>query len=366
MAANKIEPLHILQNKQHLAFQSSARALGDVFAAIEPLTISLNKAVETKFEDQLSLAAVHFDLFDNWTVNGEAPSDEYLASLPVPGSIEGHVTGNKPFDIYYYKDLDGNKQRGSYWDGVRDRHPFVIGLRKQIEGVEALSIPAYEKKSTKADLQSKLSTFNNKLRSAVALFFKMQEANEELGSVVEVGYAEKAVLNSKGEPVIDPETKQVKTEINRTTPRLIIVRDLARQKEGIAEAYTIPNFLRLNVEIAKANGGTYAAFIKSNARGTPEEEQPVEQAKIDSPVAFESNTATMLHFLNGAKQSHNSHLFKSLLAHYSGAGSDDRLQTLANLRDQIDVVLGMPQLKARVEAFEMGTKAPPAEEAKAA
>lgn len=356
MATAKLEPLHILSNAQNIVFRREADAFAGVLATSKELTAAFEEAIAIDFENALTTANIHFTLFES--VPGL--DEEKLKALPYPSTVEGY-TGNKPYDIFWYKDLDGNKQRASYWGYVRDLHPVGAAIRKELQAItdgakkdvkNAYSddvMSQHDRDSEKKDWNKKLTTFSNKLKMAVQCYFKMEEARTEMGAIIEVDYDTKAKLDDKGNPVI--ENKQVVMEINRKSPNLIVVSDKARK--GTAARFSISNFIRLNVETAKANGGTYGAFIKSNARETPEEEQPKPQAQVGTPADFESVTATTLHFLNGAKSSHNGHMFRSLVGYYSAAGSDDRLQTLVNLRDQIDVILGVKEIKQRVDAFTM-------------
>lgn len=333
-------------NAKHRDLQAQAKGIAAELAKDEALTTEIEALITRDHENKLSVVKLHFQLEDTLAGIGM----EKVQSWPVPDTIQGHVGDNVAYDWYRYKDTDGNIKTASFWNLVREEHPVIVKHRAVLKRLaDDKDMHDEDKAAPKRVAQNAISAFNGRFRDALLLFFKMSEANDAFLStgILSVTYAERVVME-KGKPKV--EKGKVVTERDDERQDCILVTDLVSKK---VKSFTIPNFLRLNVDVAKAKGGTYGDFIKSNAR-TPGGGEGEGTFKMDGPEGFEGGTATTLNYLNGAITD-DAH-WRRLVAHYNAAGSDDRLQTLVNLRDTIDKLLNVKPIKARVDAWMAGAE----------
>lgn len=334
-----LEPLHPKSNSDHVAFLTSAKGVAMELAKDEAFVNESQEVIRKDGENKLSVGKLHFTLES--TLSGIGM--EKVQSWAVPGSVEGFVGDNVAYDYYKYKDTDGNIKTASWWNHVRDALPFIASHRAILKRLnDDKDMHDDDKAKEKRISQNAITAFNGRFRDAVALFFKMQEANDEFAEkgVLTVTYAERVVMVN-GKPKM--EKGKVVTERDEDRVDCILVTDLVSKK---VKSFTIPNFLRLNVKAAIAKGGTFGDFIKSNARAG---ETPTAAISIEKVEDFESGSYSMLNYLNAVYS--DAARQRMLIAYYDGAGSDERLKALVNLRDTIDKVLTVKSIKARVDAY---------------
>lgn len=349
----KFEVKRILTTNEAAQISAKAGNAASFLAQSSDLTAQFNHAVEVKFEDQLSTAAIHFSLMEHMAEHEEMSFDMW----PEVGSIEGH-TGNKPFDLFRYKNPEGRETDGSFWRVVAERHPvgkLILDERSMVSQSQQENVknrystmPEHERKRAKADLDGKFTTFYGKLRMAVQLYHQMRDVHVRLPSVT-VGYDTNPVIGNDGKAVIGKDGRP-ETEINRKSPRLIMVQDATNAARAML--FSIPNFLRLSVDKTLAGDKTYGTFITSNKREKPPETPP--EFHVNSPVAFETATSKELHYLEAARKDAKD--FRALIAYYSENGADDRVKTLVNLHDALSLILEHKDVKVKVDALTMGTE----------
>lgn len=356
MVASTLKPKSVLTSTRAKELERSADALATKLATSEDLTKSFWHAINTEFASKLTTAEVHFSLFDMFDDAQE------IADWPLVGSIEGY-TDKRPFDLFKYKDSEGKEQPGSYWRMVATHHPVGIELHKMIQKIvdsdkdgvknEFTKLSPGDRKREKEDWSGKFTTFFGKLKMGVQLYHKMEDARARLPTIT-VDYDRNPVVDEKTGKVVIEDGEPV-TEINMKSPRIICVTDKVGKGNRF---FTIPNFLRLDVDRALAAGGKYEDFITSNGREAEDESDEIVEnpVKIVHPVDFENVTVQTLHYLNAIKNSVPAH--KGLLAFYQAAGSDDRLQTLFNLYEVLSILTENPDLKKRAEALGIGTQTP--------
>ena len=360
MSADKIEPVHVLPLSDFKSRESDANKVADFLATNEDLISSIKHGIKTKDEDIISVASIHFDLFET-----EGLSEDFINGWPDVGSIEGH-TGNRPYDIFWFKNANGVKEQASFFRMMSSRFPVGAEILKRKRALVEAQVGKDETglyKSQKKAVDDEFTTYFGKFKTAIMLYQKMARANAELGKFLNVSYAEKARTDVNGAPITG-EDGQVEMEIARRAKDLIYIKDKTRKDAGVY--FTIHGFIRLDVDVALKKGGTFGDFIKSAKREKtgPENDDIVQEIRIENNDGFEDVSLKMLHHINAAK--YNPAKLRDLVAFYSEVGSDDRLITLDALKDAIDVILGMKSVKDRLDAMKMGTTQAPTTKQKAA
>src|SRR5437660_1522107 len=125
MSADKIEPVHVLPLSDFKSRESDANKVADFLATNEDLISSIKHGIKTKDEDIISVASIHFDLFET-----EGLSEDFINGWPDVGSIEGH-TGNRPYDIFWFKNANGVKEQASFFRMMSSRFPVGAEILKR-------------------------------------------------------------------------------------------------------------------------------------------------------------------------------------------------------------------------------------------
>lgn len=336
------DPKNVLSSAAFKEIERKADALATKLEGSDELTKEFEIAIETDFRNKLTTSAVHFSLFEMF-------EPEEIALWPRFGAIEGY-TGNDPYDVFTYRNLDGKEETTSFWRLTAKRHKIDLAYQKQLKMIEDAGkgvknkydndhMSEGERGREKEDIGGKRTTFYGKLKLAVELYFAMIEANDKLGKVLTVDYATVPVMENgavkmeKGEPVI---------ELDRKSPRIIKVKDKIRDT---SKYFTIPNFLRLDANIALAKGGTYGDFITSNKREQPEDEQPDEtkHITIGGPKDVEDGTIAFVHYMNGVKSKPT--LMSDLVKYYTATDGSDRRDTLFRMVDLVSMLTENQKIK---------------------
>ncbi len=367
----KPEPKHVLSSAYFSKAKNTAGQLAAKLGSNAELTAEFTNAIDTDFKNKLTTSAVHFSLVSMF-------DDEEIAKWPRWDSVEqSGEQSNVPFNKFKYKDLDGKEQETSWWRLCADQHPIDLAYKMELKAIEdagkgvksGASAKYYEmgdgeRERAASDIGTKRAKFYEKLRDSVKFWFAKEDVNNhpKLSAVIEVNYATVPVLKN-GAPVV--EDGEVLREIDKSSPRIVEVKDKVRNQ---SKYYTIANFLRFNIDLCLAKGGTYGDFITSNKRPGDSDGDSADTAnagvKIDGVKVFEDYTIAGVHFLNGAKASLP--MQKELIAYYTAAEGGDRRDTLFKLAEVLTFLTGDKRIKDKYEAEVAGTTAPAAEPKKEA
>lgn len=352
--------------KEALDLQLTAGKLATRMAASETLVEHVDDAIRVANENKITVNNIHFDLFGtpNEPDAGIFKPEDY-DNLPEVGSEEGK-TGNKPFDYFEYKDSGGTNQKAYFWRHVALRFPVGAAIQAKLDAIsnrekvanEYTNMEKAAVERIKRDLTADFNTFYSKLRLAVQCFHMMKKVAEELEGVVAVDYAQVPRIDPKTKKAVKDSDGAVVYDLDLSSPQIIEVKDATDPKNPARKFFTIANFVRLNVELTLAGEGNYAAFITSNKRGENDNENPDEtkHIKINNEKDFEDGTLAVLQFINGAKK--DKVLWRKLVAYYTKDAPQDRLETLANARDAISLLMEVEGVKKELEAIEIaGRKA---------
>lgn len=327
--------------------EAQASALAAKLASSADLNNEFANAIQVAEDNKLTTFSIHLTLKDLFS------ADE-LAALPLFDSKEWERPegSNTPFDKFKYKDPGtGAEKTGSFYRLTAAKHPIGVAhfnvLKKMADsratGVnnEYSAMTDHDLRAAKRTENERYETFFTKFRLALSTFPKMVEGNT-LGTVI-VDYVKVPKLDENGRIVFKDDGK---------TPVMVFTKDsqcIMVQDKFVptnARRFTIPNFLRLDVETAKLNGGTYEQYITSNKRSGNEGGEG-DGIKIEKAETFESMTAAQVHWLMTIKA--DTSKTGGLIKYYSGAGSDDRLWTLAQLEDLISIVTQVPAIRKRID-----------------
>lgn len=333
--------------------EKAAAALAEQLGSSEGVTDAFNKAIQAAKENKLSVNEVHFTILELMDCDPETFVCEAMDNWPVPGSKKKDVGDNVPFDRYEYKDSNGNTKKDSFYANVARNHPIGAAILQQKMVIDKgyagelknkyTGINEGDMRKAKRGVDDDFTTFQGKLRLGVAAYFHIKAVRAAFPKSVTVAYA------MTGKTTDD-------MKIDMSSPNIICVRNKVKTDE--CRYFTIPNFLRLDIDKAKAEGGAYVDVITANKRGTEGDENPDEakHVSVASNTDFEQATIATLGWIN--------HKFKTtagqkdLLSFYRGAGSDDRLMTLFALADTITKLTGNKDLSDRNDALVAGTEAP--------
>lgn len=329
----------VINRQQVDAIEARAQVLADKLATNSDLTAEIELAVKINDDNKKSTFGLHLTLTDMFTA-------EELAALPEVGSMAGQTDN---FDQYRYTDTNGAKRNGSFWRKMAQDHPVGAAYMRQIEAIVDASkvnnaftgMNDGQRKREKKELEGKFNTFLTKMKDAFSLFSAIKVANELPGVVVD--YAMEPELDDKGHIVFTDEKKTDPSMIYSNTTQPIRVGH--KFKPDVCKYYTVPNFLRLNVEKCSLNGGTYEAFITSNARDV---EPPTgDGIEVKTFIQFESAMAGMVNWIDQVKA--DTKMVKYLIAQFKGANSDARILTMFDLIEGLSVVSELPEIKTRYE-----------------
>jgi hypothetical protein len=318
-----------------------AGALAERLAADEAVTKALRFAIIANKDNKTSVNRVHFAIMAMMEANPTEDGENEMDAWPVPGSKKKDVGDNEPFDKFEYKDQSsstGALKKDSFYAILTRDLPMGAAILKRKEAVDNdANLSDGDKDRKKADINDEMTTLQGKVRLAVAAYFHIKAMRKRFGKIVNVEYAMRDADPKTGEsPGVDYET-----------PRCILIENKA--KKGVAKYFSIPNFLRLDLDLAAAKGGTYADIVGANKRNN-DDEQPDEDKhiKIATNRDFEDATIATLNYLNfKLKDTVNQ---KDLFAFFRGAGSDARLRTFFDLHEKMTVITEMPEFRKRYEA----------------
>lgn len=323
--------------------EAQAQKLATKLASNTDLTAEFENAIEVAEDNKRTTFAIHLSLKDMFTV-------EELDTLPVFDSKEWERPkgSNEPFDKFKFKDPStGNEKTGSYYRMVAAKHPIGVAHLNRIKEMNdsktvknAFSaMNEFDLNAEKKSENARYETYFTKFRLALSLFAAMKAGNE-LGTV-EVDYVRVPLMN-EGKIVYKEDGKTPQLTYT-SDPQCIIVRN--KHVPSDAKRFTIPNFLRLDVDVARKNGGTYEEYITSNKR----EPSPPEGVaiKIENVEQFEGITSSLAHFFIQLKA--NPKVLGAFIKHYNMAGSDDRLWTLSLMKEGIELITELPEMRKRID-----------------
>lgn len=333
--------LGLISGSKRIDVEKSAASVAALLAGDKSLNAAFNSAIEHMNENKKSVNSIHFSLLNLMEADPDTLECEAMDAWPVPGSKKKDVGDNEPFDRYEYKNTEGNTVKASFYGNVAKDHPIGAAILKRKEDVNNdAGLSDGDKRRKKSDIDAEFTAFQGKLRMAVAAYFHIKAMRKAFPKVVNVGYAMtgKDVDNMK---------------IDLSSPN--IIRITSRVKDGVARYFTIPNFLRLDIEKATAAGGSYEDIITSNKRAQDDENPDEEKhVTIKTNRDFEDATIATLNYLNFKfKDTVNT---KDILAFYKGAGSDARLRTLFDLAEVLTKITGIKELRDRYDADVIGVK----------
>lgn len=335
----------LITSQKRLDMEKLAKQMATMLGEDEGLNKSINTAIEVSRKNKDSTHNVMLALFDMMEIDRDTLECEAMDSWPVPGSKKKDVGDNAAFDLYEYKDpSSGTVKKDSFYANVGRNHPIgegILAQKKDVEGqLEGGKISEGDAQRKKGDIDGDYTTFIGKLRMGVGCYFHMKAMRTAFPKAIEVEFSKTMV---KGKETWD-----------LSSPKLICVSN--KVKKGIAKYYTVVNFLRLDIEKALAAGGAYEDVITSNKREQDEAVDETKHIKVESNKDFEDSTIAALNWINHKFKDTKGQ--KDLIAHYRGAGSDDRLMTLFALQDTLTKLTGLKDLSDRNDALVAGTVEP--------
>ncbi len=332
-----------LNAMQHKSIEDKAKEFATVLGSNEELNEEFQRAITAKQEDRKSTAYVHFVIKDMF-------KPEEIAAWPVLDSKEWeHAVGsNEPFDRFKYKD-DGTEKEGSFFRMTAQYHPIGAALKAQIKMItdavngvknEYTDMNEGLRKARKQEFEDDYTTFYSKFRLAVALFPAMARANAEVDAVT-VSYALVPRVGDDGKIVMsDGKPEMVYADATR------IIKVTNKYQPDVCRYFSIPNFLKLNVERALANGGKYDDYVTSNKREKDEGSATENKVpEIHNVGEFESFVYSMCNYFDDLKA--NPPKLGGVLQAFKGAGSDDKVSALFAMQEYLTLITEVPEIKKR-------------------
>lgn len=331
-----------LNAMQHKSIEDKAKQFADVLGANEELNQEFQRAIVAKQEDRKSTAYIHFVIKDMF-------KPEEIAAWPALDSKEWEhaANSNEPYDRFKYKD-NGTEKEGSFFRLTAQYHPIGAALKAQIKLiVDAVNGVKNEytdmnkglREARKKELNDDYTTFYSKFRLAVALFPAMTRANAEIDAVT-VSYALVPRVDDTGKLVYGTDKKPEMVYADATR----IIKVTNKYQPDVCEYFSIPNFLKLNVERALANGGKYEDYTTSNKRET-EEPSGDKVPTINNVNEFESFVYSMCNYLEMLKSEPAK--LGGVVQAFKGAGSDEKVGALFQLMEDMTIITMVSDIKKR-------------------
>lgn len=329
--------------------EEQAQKLADKLASNPDLTAEFENAIEVAEENKRTTFAIHLSLRDMFTA-------EELEALPVFDSKEWErpKDSNMPFDKFKYKDANGTEKTGSFYRLAASKHPIGVAHLKVLKEItDSTTVKNQYSAMNESDLRAlkrtenaKYETYFTKFRLALSTFSAMKAGNE-LGTVV-VEYV--TIPKMDDGKIVYQQDGKTPVMVFTPDPQCIRVKD--KHVPDNSKRFTIPNFLRLDVDVARNNGGTYEAYITSNKRSAQTPEGTA--IKIEKIEEFEAISAAVAHFFIRLRA--DAKALGAVIKHYNAAGSDDRLWTLSLMKDGIELITELPEMRKRLDDMEVSGK----------
>lgn len=346
-----------VQQSVKVSLEKQAATLAAKLGEDETLTGAFKNAILHANENKKSVNSIHFSLLNLMEADPDTLECEEMDSWPVPGSMKKDVGDNVAFDRYEYKDSNGNTKKDSFYANVARNHPIGQAILQEKMVIEKgysgdlknkfTGITEGDMKRAKRTVDDNFTVFQGKLRLAVAAYFHIKAMRKAFAKVVTVKYA----MTGKSEDDM---------KVDMSSPNIICIRNKLKAEE--CRYFTIPNFLKLDIDKAIAAGGAYVDVITANKRQqddeNPDEDKHISIEKVGD---FEDATIAFRAFINSKWKTTAGQ--KELANHYRGAGSDDRLITLFEMEEVLTKLTGLKDLRDRYEALQSSTEAPKKEAA---
>lgn len=306
-----------------------------------PLAVSLAKKIskettedmETTIEadetKKMSAVIVAADLWRDFGKQG-------FASLPPVGSSPETHPALDSWDVYVYFDKEAKKDvEGSVIDDLFDASPSGVRITTWLNKIAAAEADKGDadvglkklgkaaRRSLKAKYNSQRTTGLGTYRKAIALQQQRIKLEQLMGEQVGFDFFREA--NKKDGPIING-------------PKPINLWDKTTQP-NISNEYSVTSFLGFDIDKAMELGGDWEALLKTNTRGTGDDEDGDDEDNINVTNSNQAETA-MAALAGWMDESKNVMVIYSKINKAKKLEDiEDYMETIINLRNHMDALV---------------------------
>lgn len=285
-------------------------------------------------------------------------SQEEIDGLPIPGS----TSGNHPAIYKLKKPSDKKAKDVNYYDVLSDSLAGNVAKSTRINLLElSMGDPSkVNMSSVPQDIKDMTETY--RMTEVSRLKGELTTSRSAVNSAFELLFQIRAVKQLDGcdcYPImaLNPDGKTVsETDVENTRTPMLVTTTLKDRQALDVKRLSISTFKKLKPLVAKENGGTYAALMKTIEKGSDNGENNQEDGNKPSLIAtldkFQARIIDIHSYMDGVWSDKTHASYQDLLkivGPRGPAGSDDFALSLYSVYTMLGDIYRHDQIRARAD-----------------